>query len=105
MDQREAIIIAQQYVDLVNQTYPVKQAFLFGSFAKSNSHLDSDIDIALVLDRSEDIMETQIAMMKLRRSIDLRIEPHPFIVQDFQSSNPVVHEIIKYGIEIGKVAA
>lgn len=105
MDQREAIIIAQQFVDLVNQTYPVKQAFLFGSFAKGNSHLDSDIDIALVLDRSEDIMETQIAMMKLRRSIDLRIEPHPFIVQDFQSSNPVAHEIMKYGIEIGKVAA
>jgi predicted nucleotidyltransferase len=105
MDQREAIIIAQQYVDLVNQTYPVKQAFLFGSFAKGNSHLDSDIDIALVLDRSADIIETQIDMMKLRRSIDLRIEPHPFIDKDFQSSNPVAHEIMKYGIEIGKVAA
>ena len=50
-------------------------------------------------------METQIAMMKLRRNIDLRIEPHPFVVQDFQSSNPVVYEIMKYGIEIGKVAA
>ena len=105
MDQREAIIIAQQYVDLVNQTYPVKQAFLFGSFAKGNSHLDSDIDIALVLDRSADIIETQIAMMKLRRNIDLRIEPHPFIVHDFQSSNPVAHEIMKHGIAIGKVAA
>ena len=67
--------------------------------------MDSDIDIALVLDRSEDIMETQIAMMKIRRSIDLRIEPHPFIDKDFQSSNPVAHEIMKYGIEIGKVAA
>ncbi|MCF0053172.1 nucleotidyltransferase domain-containing protein [Dyadobacter chenwenxiniae] len=105
MDQGEAIIIAQQYVDLVNRIYPVKQAFLFGSFARGNSHLDSDIDIALVLDRSEDIMETQIAMMKLRRDIDLRIEPHPFIVQDFQSSNPVAYEIMKYGIEIGKAAA
>lgn len=105
MDQREAIIIAQQYIDLVNQTYPVKQAFLFGSFAKGNNHLDSDTDIALVLDRSADVIETQIDMMKLRRNIDLRIEPHPFIVQDFQSSNPVAHEIMKYGIEIGKVAA
>lgn len=38
--------------------------------------------------------------MKLRRSIDLRIEPHPIKEQDFNSSNPFAFEIKNTGIEI-----
>ena len=57
-------------------------------------------DIAVILDSSDDIIDTQIEMMKLRRNVDLRIEPHPFRRQDFNDSNPVANEIMKYGIEI-----
>ena len=46
------------------------------------------------------MLQTQIELMKLRRIIDLRIEPHPFTANDFNSSNPVVNEIMKYGIEV-----
>jgi hypothetical protein len=38
--------------------------------------------------------------MKLRRKIDLRIEPHPFMISDFIKENPVVNEILKSGILI-----
>ena len=38
--------------------------------------------------------------MKLRRKVDLRIETHPFMISDFNNSNPVVNEILKYGIVI-----
>jgi hypothetical protein len=51
-----------------------------------------------------DIIDTQIDLMKLRRKIDLRIEPHPFMTEDFNQSNPVVYEILKYGIIINNVA-
>ena len=38
--------------------------------------------------------------MRLSRKIDSRIEPHPFRERDFELSNPIVNEIIKYGQEI-----
>ncbi len=39
----------------------------------------------------------QLELMKIRRKIDSRIEPHPFREKDFIKSNPVVYEILKYG--------
>ena len=38
--------------------------------------------------------------MRLRRKIDSRIEPHPFREKDFDLSNPLVNEILRYGQEI-----
>ncbi len=100
MDKTTAINIAQQYMQLVYQKYAVKKSMLFGSFAKGNFNDDSDIDIAIVLTNPTDIIDAQIDMMKLRRSIDLRIEPHPFLLNDFSNLNPVANEIMKYGIEL-----
>ena len=100
MDKGDAIQIADKYITLISQIYSVRKAILFGSFANGTNHDDSDIDIAVILDSSDDIIDTQIEMMKLRRNVDLRIEPHPFRRQDFNDSNPVANEIMKYGIEI-----
>jgi predicted nucleotidyltransferase len=100
MDKEEALTIAIRYIDTISNRYNILQAFLFGSFAKGTTHADSDIDIALVINNVSDIIDTQIEMMKLRRNVDLRIEPHPFMAADFNPENPVVHEILKYGIQI-----
>ena len=62
---------------------------------------DSDIDLAFVIDDKSDIIDAQIDLMKLRRKIDLRIEPHPFNRMDFMQTNPLVAEILKDGIQIG----
>jgi predicted nucleotidyltransferase len=103
MDKSEAIKIAKVYVDSISSRYNIKDAILFGSFAKGTNHKDSDIDIAIVINNIVDIIDTQIEMMKLRRKIDLRIEPHPFMIDDFNQSNPVVNEIIKFGIQIKNI--
>ena len=100
MDKKEAINIASAYIESISAKYNISQAFLFGSFAKGTNHDDSDIDIAIIVNSVSDIIDTQIDLMKLRRKIDLRIEPHPFNLVDFNTSNPVVHEILKYGIII-----
>jgi predicted nucleotidyltransferase len=100
MDKREALRIAGVYIDFISTKYNIKQAILFGSFAKGTNHDDSDIDIAIIVSNVVDIIDTQIDLMKLRRKIDLRIEPHPFMIGDFNRSNPVVNEILKYGIII-----
>ena len=103
MDQSEAIKIAEKYLDLISSKYYIEQALLFGSFAKGTNHEDSDIDIAIVLSNVSDIFDTQVELMILRRKIDLRIEPHPFENSDFNSSNPVVYEILKHGIRLRNI--
>ena len=100
MDKAEALRIANHYIDTLSSKYVILQAFIFGSFAKGTNHADSDIDIAIVVKNVADIIDTQIDMMKLRRKVDLRIEPHPFLSKDFTKDNPVVSEILKFGIKI-----
>ena len=100
MDKAAAIDIAQKYIQLIHKKYAVNKSVLFGSYAKGNFNDDSDIDIAIVLSNPVDIIDAQIEMMKMRRTIDLRIEPHPFLLSDYSSSNPVANEVIKFGIEL-----
>lgn len=100
MDKRQALSIANRFVSTVKSKYDVRKAILFGSFSKDTNRDDSDIDIALIFNNIPDIIDMQIELMKLRRNVDLRIEPHPFNEHEFNIYDPVVKEIIKYGIEI-----
>ena len=100
MDNGEIIKIAQEYIHSVSTRFALEKAILFGSFARGNPQPNSDIDIALVFHGKGDMLQAQIDLLKLRRNIDLRIEPHPFTIDDFNASNPVVNEIMKYGIEL-----
>lgn len=99
MDKREAESIANKYIDIVSKKYPVKKAWLFGSYAKSNNRKDSDIDIAILVKGSYDIIDLQIDLMKMKRLIDLRIEPHPFTEEHLKDSI-LINEIEKNGIEM-----
>ena len=105
MDKNEAIRIARRYVEAINLKFEVENAILFGSFAKGTNRKDSDIDIAIIFSSVDDIIDLQIELMKMRSDDDLLIEPHPFKKSDFTTSNPVVAEIIRDGIEIINYAA
>jgi uncharacterized protein len=100
MDKKDALNIARQYASVVKLNYDCKQVFLFGSYAKGTYHEESDIDIAVILKEFENPMDIQLELMRLRRKIDSRIEPHPFREKDFNLSNPVVHEILQHGKRI-----
>jgi len=43
--------------------------------------------------------------MCLRSDDDLMIEPHPYNLSDFKTTNPVVAEIMKNGIELKNYTA
>jgi len=94
MDKGQAIEITRKYIDSLKNKFDIQRAILFGSYAKGTNHDDSDIDVAIILRHVNDIIDTQIELMKLRRQIDLRIEPHPFDCNDFNRTNPVVNEIL-----------
>jgi predicted nucleotidyltransferase len=104
MDKKSVMIIAEEFIALVRSKYAVKNAWLFGSYANGTQQADSDIDIAIVLNDFDDRLNAQLELMKLRRNIDLRIEPHPFRIKDFITADPMVNEIIKSGIEIRNFA-
>jgi predicted nucleotidyltransferase len=91
---------AKKYIMIIPKDLGLKKAYLFGSFAKGNEKEASDIDIALIVENMTDFFSTQRQLMKLRRQIDLRIEPHPIKAQDFNSLDPFSNEIKKTGIEI-----
>jgi predicted nucleotidyltransferase len=100
MDKSEAINIAKTYAGLIKNKFNPQQIILFGSYAKGTYNDDSDIDIAVVFNDYDDSIDMQLELMRLRRKLDSRIEPHPFKKSNFDLSNPIVNEILKYGQEI-----
>lgn len=100
MDKAGAIKVARLYADAVKENFNFVKIFLFGSYAKGNYNDDSDIDIAIVLNDYNNLMDIQLELMRIRRKIDSRIEPHPFREREFDLSNPLVNEILKHGQEI-----
>jgi uncharacterized protein len=100
MVNQRVIETVKRYIMIIPKDFGVKKVYLFGSFANGNEKEESDIDIALVLENMPDFFYAQKQLMKLRRKIDLRIEPHPIKAQDFNSQNPFAYEIEKTGIEI-----
>lgn len=100
MDKNDALIIAREYAIAVKNKYPNSKLYLFGSFAKGTYHPDSDIDIAVIFKDYDNRLELQLELMRIRRKIDSRIEPHPFKENDFVLSNSLVNEILSSGKQI-----
>jgi len=100
MDERAIETTIKNYISLLPINYKPLKVFLFGSFARNNFREESDIDVALVFRDVKDSFQTQVDLMKLRRTVDLRIEPHPIAEKDFIENNPLAKEVIKYGKEI-----
>lgn len=69
---------------------------------KKTETVDSDIDLALILDQlpDEERFDLQVRLMLIAADFDIRIEPHPFSNEDFNSANPLVFEILNTGIEV-----
>ncbi len=100
VDNEDVLNIAQKYANAVKLKYDFVKIILFGSYAKGTFNEDSDIDIAVILKDYNNLTDIQLDLMRLRRKIDSRIEPHPFREKDFDITNPMVNEILKYGKNI-----
>ena len=70
IDKEKAIQIAKKYKDLVAEHLPLKALYLYGSYSKGNPTEDSDIDIAVVVERmSGNYFEDTPLLWKLKRKI------------------------------------
>ena len=93
--------IVKKYAELVKQELNVSSIYLYGSYAKGTYSEDSDIDIAVIGENFiGDPIEDTLQLMRIRRKVDNRIEPHPFKSSDFDLTNPYVQEILRTGIKI-----
>lgn len=95
MDKEQALRLARKYKEMVAEKLPFKAVYLYGSYSKGNYTDDSDIDIAVVVEKvSDDFFEDTPLLWKLRRKVSTLIEP-VLLVED--ESNPLYYDILRTG--------
>ena len=90
----------KKYIKEISKHYNIQGVYLFGSYAKGTNNEDSDIDVAIIINSDNNAFDLMVELMMLTQNIDLRIEPHPIKVKDFEEGNPFVQEIIDTGIKV-----
>jgi len=87
---------------LITEGLPVKRVILFGSYAKNRPHIDSDIDVAVILDSSKNFNRQKIDRVAWwAKQIDVKLETHILSEADFNNrwfSLPA--QIKKFGEEV-----
>lgn len=100
MAKRKLFRIVKDYIKEIRKSgYNVSSAYLFGSYAKDTQYPESDIDIAIILHSVDNYFDTQVELMKLRRKINIYIEPHPIAKNDFKT-HPLYTEITRHGLKV-----
>lgn len=86
---------------LDNDNIKIKEAILFGSYAKGTFTELSDIDLALVSDSfSGNRFQDKEKIRKAILSVNSDISPLPFNTEDFIEDDLFVSQILKEGIRI-----
>ena len=96
MDKEQAIKLAQEYKKVLLEKMPVKALYLYGSYSKGNYTEESDIDIAVVVDKlSDNYFEDTPLLWKLKRKISNLIET---VLLTEDDDSPLYADILKTGI-------
>jgi predicted nucleotidyltransferase len=95
--------IVKEYADDVRKILPVRKVFLYGSYAKGNATIHSDVDVCFFLETYGD--NGWFGNMKKLLSLshkysELYIEPMAYEATDLDDDNPFVKEVLLTGIEI-----
>ena len=87
------------FLEAVEEHSPVQSACLFGSHARGEAGLGSDIDLAVVSEAfSARSFEDNVAISRLTWGIETRIEPIALRPEALQSDTPLMAEIRRNGI-------
>lgn len=90
----------KRYIEEISKYYKIQEVYLFGSYAKGTNNEDSDIDVAIIINSDNNTFDLLVELMMYTQYIDLRIEPHPIKVKDFEEGNPFVQEILNTGVKV-----
>lgn len=92
----EIIDKVQAYSQRVARRYHPRMIIVYGSYARGTATKDSDIDIAIICDSlPDDYLENASELFRMRRDIDLRIEP--ILIEPDNTHNSFYNDILKTG--------
>ena len=99
MDQEKVLNIAKGYADSVRRILPVKNVYLYGSYARGTAGKYSDIDIAVIVDElPEDYLGTLKLLWRLTRDECVDIEP--VLLNGREDRSGFLATVLKTGIPL-----
>ena len=99
MDQEKVLNIAKGYADSVRRILPVKNVYLYGSYARRTAGKYSDIDIAVIVDElPEDYLGTLKLLWGLTRDECVDIEP--VLLNGREDRSGFLATVLKTGIPL-----
>lgn len=79
MDKSEVLEKVRKFSEIVIENYHPLKIVLFGSYARGNYRNESDIDIAVIVEKIEgSFLDKEAGLYKIRRNVDENIEPFLF---------------------------
>lgn len=97
----ELIEEIKRFANRLKETLPVREIYLFGSFAKGEIHEGSDIDLLIIGDFKERLFDRIGMVLDMT---DLPVEPLVYSVEEFEglktSDSPFIKEILKTAIKL-----
>jgi predicted nucleotidyltransferase len=104
MSQADVINIVRAYLIVLKQAgINIDIAYLYGSYARDEANIDSDIDLLLVSSQFDTDDDYVLAMPWLyTNKVDYRIEPLSIGLKKFTSddTSPIIEIVRQTGIEI-----
>ncbi len=87
------------------KSFPIQDIFLFGSYAKETNRKDSDIDIAVVVDKIENgetYLEMSMEISRVASMVNSKIEPVLLEKDELkeQSLTQIADQVLKYGYSL-----
>ena len=99
LDKTTALEHAKKYAQLVGEQLHPMKIVLFGSYANGNYTINSDIDIAVIVNKIEDdFLLLSKQLNKFTRNIDSRIEP--VLIQNDEDRSGFLSTILETGITL-----
>jgi len=107
MVEKEIAELIKRFIkELRKENIIVKKVFLFGSHARGTQRKDSDIDIAIVIERNEkEQKDKKISPWKYAARVDTRLAPIALWESEMKKDYiPIIWEI-KNGLDVTELAA
>jgi predicted nucleotidyltransferase len=101
----EVIIIANRFIDHLCFKHDVRQAYLFGSFAKGTEKKYSDVDLAIILgsqnQSEESPFDEKFMIFHEAQEYNSLLEVVCFLQEEFdQDAGALIRQIKKEGIRL-----
>lgn len=85
-----------KFIEAIIPEYNPEKIVLYGSYAKGTNHIESDIDIAIIVNEVEgSFLDKEARLYKIRRGLDINIEP--ILLESNKDRSGFLEHILSYG--------